>query len=125
METNNIIALIIAIFGSGGIATLVTAWAAKKKNQAEAGATNVKSILEIDSRLNERITRLEERVGILEKENFELKQKELQLKHENQKYIEENDELKKENEELRTKNKLLNEENIKLRGIIIGGKRET
>lgn len=108
MSGVDIIAIIGALIGSGGIAAIITAWATKKKNKADAEATNIKSILEIDARLNERISSLEEKVAFLEKENFELKQKELRLNYENKKYKEKLEELRLENQEL-------NKEIIKLK----------
>ena len=92
MSEIDIIAIIGTLMGSGGIAAIVTAWATKKKNKADAEATNIKSILEIDARLNERISNLEEKVALLETENFELKQ--------NKKYKEKLEELRLENQEL-------------------------
>ena len=118
MTPAEIITVILAALGSGGIATLVTAWASRKKTNAEAGATNIKSILEIDARLNERISKLEERVGKLEEENLQLRQNELQLRHENEMYKEENEELKREIEQLRAENARLVEENDQLKKIL-------
>ena len=116
MTPAEIITVILAALGSGGIATLITAWASRKKTNAEAGATNIKSILEIDARLNERISKLEERVGKLEEENLQLRQNELLLRHENEMYKEENEELKRE--QLRAENARLVEENDQLRKIL-------
>lgn len=115
MDTRSlVISVIIAVLGSGGLATIITAWASKRKNKAEATATNVKSILEIDARLNDRISRLEERVAALEKENLELKAKELQLKHDNDVYLEEINDLKEENEFLKEENSQLKSTNMSL-----------
>ena len=117
MDTRSlVVSVIVAVLGSGGLATVITAWASKRKNKAEATATNVKSILEIDARLNDRISRLEERVAALEKENLELKAKELQLKHDNDVYLEEVAELKEENEFLKEENAKLKSTNKSLLG---------
>lgn len=106
MTPQEIISILVAIIGSGGVATIITALASRRKNNATADATNVKSILEIDARLNERITRLEERVTALEQENLLLKQNEIKLVHENEVLREENSELKVENNKLRNRSNL-------------------
>lgn len=103
-----------SVLGAGGISALITAIVSRKKTNADATATNVRSILEIDARLNQRLAKLEERVAQLERENFELKQRELTLVHENTKYLDEIKELKEENESLREENELLRETNYEL-----------
>ena len=103
-----------SLIGAGGISALITALVARKKNNADAAATNVRSILEIDARLNERLVKIEERVAQLERENFELKQRELTLTHENSVHLEEIKELKEENASLREENDLLRETNYEL-----------
>ena len=76
-----VLAIIGAFGGGAGIAGIITAILSKKKTDAEAENTNIKSILEIDSRLNERMSKLEERVARLEEENLKLKEENLKLRH--------------------------------------------
>ena len=118
MTVTEIISIILAIIGSGGIATLVTAIAARKKTTAEAGATNVKSILEIDARMNERISKLEQRVSKLEEENLQLRKNEILIKHENETYREENESLKRQIAELIAENARSLEENNHLKNLV-------
>lgn len=106
--------IVLAIVTSGTLSSFATVWASRKKNSADAGATNVKSILEIDERLNERLVRLEERVGVLEAENLRLKQVELTQSHEIQVLTKENQKLKTENAALIQENELLKETNYDL-----------
>ena len=108
------IAIVSCIFGAGGIASVVTALVSRKKNNAEAEATHIRSILEIDERIYDRLTKLEERVATLERENFELKQRELQLTHENATYLEKIKDLKEENASLHEENEILKEANYEL-----------
>lgn len=119
MTITEVISIVIAIVGSGGVATIVTAWASRRKNKADASATNIKSILEIDERLTARINKLEIRVATLENENLELKQKEIELNHRNLLYKEEINELKNENELLRKENQNLKEQNKLLKQQIV------
>lgn len=119
MTITEVISIVIAIVGSGGVATIVTAWASRRKNKADASATNIKSILEIDERLTARINKLEIRVATLENENLELKQKEIELNHRNLLYKEEINELKNENELLRKENQNLREQNKLLKQQIV------
>ena len=76
-----ILAIVAAFGGGAGIAGIITAILSKKKTDAEAENTNIKSILEIDGRLNERMAKLEERVAKLEEENLKLKEENLKLRH--------------------------------------------
>jgi hypothetical protein len=47
--------LIGAVLGTGGISTLITVLISRKKSNADAEAIQIRSILEIDARLNERL----------------------------------------------------------------------
>ena len=76
-----VLAIIGAFGGGAGIAGIITAILSKKKTDAEAENTNIKSILEIDGRLNERMAKLEERVAKLEEENLKLRAENLKLRH--------------------------------------------
>ena len=76
-----ILAIVGAFGGGAGIAGIITAILSKKKTDAEAQNTNIKSILEIDGRLNDRMAKLEERVAKLEEENLKLKMENLKLRH--------------------------------------------
>ena len=108
------LALVGSVLGAGGISALITALVSRKKNNADAAAISVRSILEIDARLNERLVKLEERVATLERENLELKQRELTLTHENSKHLEKIKELKEENASLIEENEMLKERNFEL-----------
>lgn len=50
------------------------------ERKINAEANNIKSLLEIDQRMNERMAKLEERVANLEQENYKLKSDKLTLK---------------------------------------------
>lgn len=115
-EINQWATIIVAILGSGGFATLITVIASRRKNKADASAVNVKSILDIDERLNERIARLEERVTALENENLELRKKSITMEHENELLKQEVKELKEENGLLKERVELLQKENAILKG---------
>ena len=58
---------------------IIKALIEKKKLNAEATNTNIKSLLEIDQRMNERMAKLEERVANLEQENYKLKSDKLKF----------------------------------------------
>lgn len=104
----NIVTIIVALFGGGVVGVVIKALTEKRKINAEANNTNIKSLLEIDQRMNERMAKLEERVANLEQENYKLKSEKLELeKHVHKleaeviKLQEEKLELVKENEELK------------------------
>lgn len=110
VDIANIITVIVALFGGGVVGVVIKALTEKRKINAEANNTNIKSLLEIDQRMNERMTKLEERVANLEKENYELKSDKLRLEKETDRLEalvadlqQENIELKAENAELRQK----------------------
>lgn len=75
---DNLITIIVALFGGGAIGTIIASLIGKKKTDAEAENTNIKSILEIDERMNSRLVKLEERVAHLEEENYKLKKDNLE-----------------------------------------------
>ena len=100
--------IIGALFGGGVIGVVIKALTEKKKINAEATNTNIKSLLEIDQRMNERMAKLEERVANLEQENYKLKSEKLNLEKETHK-------LKLKITELEEENKILHEENNKLK----------
>lgn len=108
IDMQSLITVIISLFGGGVVGVAIKAFAEKKKVNAEATNTNIKSLLEIDHRMNERMAKLEERVANLEQENYKLKSEKLQLERKNhsleitiEKLESENEELKKENCTLR------------------------
>ena len=103
VDITNLITVIVALFGGGVVGVVIKALTEKKKLNAEANNTNIKSLLEIDQRMNERMTKLEERVANLEQENYKLKlEKEAHtLSTTIIKLETENKELKKENELLK------------------------
>lgn len=114
----NIVTIIVALFGGGVVGVVIKALIEKRKINAEANNTNIKSLLEIDQRMNERMAKLEERVAHLEQENYKLKSEKLelekkahvleaeviQLKADKKELIEENDSLKNELEKYRENN---------------------
>ncbi len=116
IDVGSVITVVVALFGGGVVGVVIKALTEKRKINAEANNTNIKSILEIDQRMNERMTKLEARVANLEQENYKLKSEKLalekethrleimvsQLKEENKALHEENEALKKELSELRS-----------------------
>ncbi len=107
-DWNTFITAIISLLGGGVVGVVVKAFTEKRKINAEATNTNIKSLLEIDQRMNERMAKLEERVANLEQENYKLKsdkltlEKEtLKLKNKIQTLEDENKKLLKENQELK------------------------
>lgn len=108
IDMTSLMTVIISLFGGGVIGVIIKAFTEKRKINAEANNTNIKSLLEIDQRMNERMTKLEERVANLEQENYRLKSEKLLLEKETHRLEAEitrlsleNTELKEENEELR------------------------
>ena len=69
IDISNLITVIVALFGGGVVGVVIKALTEKRKINAEANNTNIKSLLEIDQRMNERMAKLEERVANLEQEN--------------------------------------------------------
>ena len=104
VDITNLITVIVALFGGGVVGVVIKALTEKKKLNAEANNTNIKSLLEIDQRMNERMTKLEERVANLEQENYKLKSEKLSLEKEAHK-------LKTIINQLEEENKALHEEN--------------
>ena len=109
IDISNLITVIIALFGGGVVGVVIKALTEKRKINAEANNTNIKSLLEIDQRMNERMAKLEERVANLEQENYKLKSDKLMLEKETHRLenlvtelARENEELKEENEKLRS-----------------------
>lgn len=96
-----------SLLGGGVIGAIVKSLTEKRKVNAEATNTNIKSMLEIDQRMNERMAKLEERVANLEQENYKLKSEKLNLEKETHK-------LKLKIQELENENKKLEEENNRL-----------
>ena len=76
------VTIIVSLLGGGVIGVIVKALTEKGKIKAEATNTNIKSLLEIDQRMNERMAKLEERVANLEQENYKLKSDKLSLEKE-------------------------------------------
>lgn len=107
VDVASIVSIVVAIFGGGVLGVIVKALTEKKKISADATNTNIKSLLEIDQRMNERMAKLEERVANLEQENYKLKTEKLNLEKETHK-------LKLKIQELEQENQTLHEENQKL-----------
>ena len=82
LDVTNVITVVVALFGGGVVGVVIKAFTEKKKLNAEANNTNIKSLLEIDQRMNERMAKLEERVANLEQENYKLKSDKLSLEKE-------------------------------------------
>ena len=108
--------IILSIVGSGGIGAIITALSTRRKIRAEEQSTNVRSILDVDQRLNDRLVRLEERIATLERENLELRQRELMLNHENTKLKDKVKALEEENEALKDENAILQDRVYELMG---------
>lgn len=108
VDITSLITVIVSLFGGGVVGVVIKALTEKRKVNAEATNTNIKSILEIDQRMNERMAKLEERVANLEQENYKLKLEKLALEEETHRLEtvvthleEENKQLIKENQDLR------------------------
>ena len=110
VDITNLITVIVALFGGGVVGVVIKALTEKKKLNAEANNTNIKSLLEIDQRMNERMAKLEERVANLEQENYKLKSDKLNLEKETHKLKITIDTLQEENEKLQKENISLREE---------------
>lgn len=116
VDIANIVTVIVALFGGGVVGVVIKALTEKRKINAEANNTNIKSILEIDQRMNERMAKLEARVANLEQENYKLKSEKLELEKETHRLEavishlgEENRELHEENDKLKLELKTLKE----------------
>lgn len=110
MNIESLITVIVSLFGGGVVGIAIKAFTEKKKVNAEATNTNIKSLLEIDQRMNERMAKLEERVANLEQENYKLKSDKLNLEKEAHRLQVINTKLEEENNELREINSSLKEE---------------
>ena len=115
VDITNLITVIVALFGGGVVGVVIKALTEKKKLNAEANNTNIKSLLEIDQRMNERMAKLEERVANLEQENYKLKSDKLTLEKETHKLQLKIQDLEEENKRLLEENQKLQQEieNIK------------
>ena len=115
IDVSNLITVIVALFGGGVVGVVIKALTEKRKINAEANNTNIKSLLEIDQRMNERMAKLEERVANLEQENYKLKSEKLILEKETHKLKLKINELEEENKRLEEENQSLQDEinNIK------------
>ena len=107
IDTASIISAIVGLFGGGVIGVIIKALIEKKKINAEATDTSIRSLLEIDQRMNERMAKLEERVADLERENYKLKTENISLEKESYKLKSKITELKEEIERLRAENEEL------------------
>ena len=104
VDIANMITVVVALFGGGVVGVVIKALTEKRKINAEANNTNIKSLLEIDQRMNERMAKLEERVANLEQENYKLKSDKLVLEKETQRLKTLLTELKAEKKELYNEN---------------------
>ena len=116
IDISNLITVIVALFGGGVVGVVIKALTEKRKINAEANNTNIKSLLEIDQRMNERMTKLEERVANLEQENYKLKSDKLTLEKETHRLSALVADLEKENKELHEENDALKLELETLKG---------
>ena len=104
IDMTTLVTIIGSLFGGGVIGVIIKAFMERKKVNAEATNTNIKSLLEIDQRMNERMAKLEERVANLEQENYKLKSDKLTLEKENHRLQIVVTNLEEENKELRDEN---------------------
>ena len=116
IDITNLITVIVALFGGGVVGVVIKAFTEKKKLNAEANNTNIKSLLEIDQRMNERMAKLEERVANLEQENYKLKSDKLILEKETHRLQALVEELEAGKNELYNENCLLKQELETLKG---------
>ena len=116
IDISNLITVIVALFGGGVVGVVIKALTEKRKINAEANNTNIKSLLEIDQRMNERMAKLEERVAHLEQENYKLKSDKLTLEKETHRLSALVVDLEKENKELHEENDKLKLELETLKG---------
>ena len=116
IDISNLITVIVALFGGGVVGVVIKALTEKRKINAEANNTNIKSLLEIDQRMNERMAKLEERVANLEQENYKLKSDKLTLEKETHRLTALVADLEKENKELHEENDALKLELKTLKG---------
>ena len=116
IDISNLITVIVALFGGGVVGVVIKALTEKRKINAEANNTNIKSLLEIDQRMNERMAKLEERVANLEQENYKLKSDKLTLEKETHRLSALVTDLEKENKELYEENDALKLELKTLKG---------
>ena len=117
VDITSLITIIASLFGGGVVGVVIKAFTEKRKINAEANNTNIKSLLEIDQRMNERMAKLEERVANLEQENYKLKSDKLSLEKETHRLTALVADLEKENKELHEENESLKTELETLRGI--------
>lgn len=118
VDVSSLITIIASLFGGGVVGVVIKAFTEKRKINAEANNTNIKSLLEIDQRMNERMAKLEERVANLEQENYKLKSDKLSLEKETHRLAALVADLEKENKELHEENEALKTELETLRGHI-------
>lgn len=118
VDMTSLITIIASLFGGGVVGVVIKAFTEKRKINAEANNTNIKSLLEIDQRMNERMAKLEERVANLEQENYKLKSDKLSLEKETHRLAALVADLEKENKELHEENDALKTELETLRGTI-------
>ena len=107
VDITSLITIIASLFGGGVVGVVIKAFTEKQKINAEANNTNIKSLLEIDQRMNERMAKLEERVANLEQENYKLKSDKLSLEKETHRLTALVTDLEKENKELHEENESL------------------
>ena len=107
VDISGLITIIVSLFGGGVVGVVIKAFTEKRKINAEANNTNIKSLLEIDQRMNERMAKLEERVANLEQENYKLKSDKLSLEKETHRLTALVTDLEKENKELHEENESL------------------
>lgn len=102
MELGGVITTIVtSILGGGVIGVVVTALVNKKKVNADAESVGIKSMLDINAAINDRLMHVEGRVANLEKENFTVKEENLLLRSENAAMKKEIDGIKRENVKLK------------------------
>lgn len=110
IDWGTLVTIVCSLLGGGVIGVIIKAFTERGKLNAEATSTNIKSLLEIDQRMNERMSKLEERVANLEQENYKLKSEKLELEKGSNKLKVQIKELQEENQKLENENKVLQQE---------------
>lgn len=113
--TSTIVSILSSLIGAGVLTTLINVIANRKKNKAEAEATNINSIIQIDKILEDKVASLHEEIEILKSENSTLKTNIINIQTQIQQLTVSNDELREENKNLKNLVENLKQENKKLR----------
>ncbi|MCL2631526.1 MAG: hypothetical protein FWD45_00300 [Coriobacteriia bacterium] len=80
---NEMLPHLVSLLAGGGFVAVVNALANRSKTRAETENMSIKSLLEVDERMSNRMTSLETRLAAYEEKNAELRGEILELKAEN------------------------------------------